>query len=105
MVEDRIALIGGAIIERQPKQVGMVFKLRGQVKAELAAKEQLIVMDGEWIAKWQTRNRFIQSVCCHSDDIDGGQKVGELPRFISGIITIQVQSCDLLCIGIAIGGL
>ena len=39
MIEDRIALIGIAIIEHYTKQIWMVLELRSQVKTELTTEK------------------------------------------------------------------
>ena len=56
VVKYRIALVGAAIIESYTEQVRMIFKLRRQVKTELPAEKELIVVYRQRIATRQTWN-------------------------------------------------
>ena len=105
MIEDRIAFVSATIIEGQPKKVGVVLKTRCKVKTQLTAEEQLIVVDCQRVTRWQARNRFIQAIGRHSDNIDSRQEIGQLPRLIGRIVPVQVEPGLLLSIGAGIRGL
>src|SRR5258708_15717714 len=62
VIEYGIAFIGIAVIERHAKQVRVVLEMRGQVETQLPAKEQLVVMDGQWVAPRQAGDGPGQSV-------------------------------------------
>src|SRR5271157_3031881 len=73
MVKYGITLIGIAIVESDAEQVRVILKLSRQVKTELPAEKQLIVVYDQWIATWQAWNRFIQTITGHGKGINGGQ--------------------------------
>ncbi len=105
MIEYGVALIGVTIVEDNAEEVRMILELRCQVKAQLSAEEQLIIVNGQWIAAWDARNRFIQPISRHSNGIQAWQNMRELLRLCRGIVTIQVQARLRLPIRIKIGGL
>ncbi len=88
MIEYGIAFIGIAVIERHAKQVGVVLEMRCQVETQLPAKEQLVVVDGQWVALRQAWNRLIESIRCHGNAIDIRQQVCEMLRFLKRIVTV-----------------
>src|SRR5579864_7789497 len=102
MIENRITLIGTAVVQYQAKQVWMILELRSQVKTKLPTKEQMIVMDCQRIAGRQTRYRLIQAISGHRNTFDGWQKACQLPCLLDCIITIQIQSSLSLSVGVEI---
>src|SRR5579884_30672 len=91
VVEDRITFVRVAIIKRNAKQIRAHHKFSREMKPKLAAKEQLIIMNRERIARRKPGNRFIQPVACHCNSIDSWQFIRKLLRLLYGIIAIQVK--------------
>src|SRR5690349_18021044 len=100
MIKDGIALIGSAVIKGDTEQVWMVGKLRRQVKAELSTEEQLIVVNREWIAGWQTRNGLIEAIRWHSNSSYSRQNSSKFAGLGNRIRAIEIQAGCMLSIGI-----
>src|SRR5260370_38168469 len=88
VIEYGIAFSGIAVIERHAEKVRVVLEMRGQVETQLPAKEQLVVVDGQWVAPRQAGNGLVQSIRCHGNEIDIRPQVCELLRFLKRIVTV-----------------
>src|SRR5579884_209185 len=105
MVENGVALVGAAVIERDAKEIRVVLELRGEAETKLATEQQLVIMNSQRIAGRQARNGFIEPIGCHCDNINGWQQVCQHLRLLNGVVSVEVEAGLGLFVRVKIRGL